>query len=64
MKDGFKIIADWVVGEYSKIYSYEQFEQAFWHLWTLNAYHITMSFDVNMVLLLDWAIAYHLERGE
>lgn len=43
-----------------KDYSYQQYEQAFWHLWTLNCYHVTLSFDVNMVVLLDWGIQYHL----
>lgn len=44
-------------------YSHRQFEQAFWHLWTLNVYHVTMSFDVNMTILLDWALSYHLAGG-
>lgn len=46
-----------------KPYSYQEMEQAFWHLWNLNVYHIAMSFDVNMTLLLDWALGFHMERG-
>jgi NADH:ubiquinone oxidoreductase subunit 3 (subunit A) len=60
----YQIIAKWILAEQDNPYSYRQFEQAFWHLWTLNCYHITLSFDVNMVLLLDWAISYHLELGD
>lgn len=48
---------------YIKPYEYVELEQAFWHLWTLNCYHVTLSFDANMTLLLDWALSYHLERG-
>lgn len=44
-------------------YSYQEMEQAFWHLWTLNCYHVTLSFDQNMTLLLDWALGFHMERG-
>lgn len=58
----YQIVCEWVKTE-PESYSYVQFEQAFWHLWTLNTYHVTMSFDVNMTLLLDWAISYHLEKG-
>lgn len=50
--------------EYERPYSYEEMEQAFWHLWTLNCYHITLSFDENMVLLLDWALSYHMEMSD
>lgn len=48
------------LGSPSEVDSYIQFEEAFWHLWTLNCYHVTMSFDVNTVLLLDWALVYHM----
>lgn len=60
-RENFKLVADFIDQQNFRPYSYHQFEQAFWHLWTLNVYHVTMSFDVNMVLLLDWAIQLHLE---
>lgn len=59
--DDYQIICEWVRAD-PPPYSYEQFEQAFWHLWTLNTYHVTMSFDVNMTLLLDWGIQFHLDQ--
>lgn len=56
----WKLIFDYMEDFKFKPYSHTQFEEAFWHLWTLNCYHVTMSFDVNMVLLLDWALVYHM----
>ena len=44
-------------------YSYQEMEQALWHPWNLNNYHVTLSFDQNMTLLLDWALGFHMERG-
>lgn len=56
-----QMVFEWLQKETFKPYTSKQLEQAFWHLWTLNCYHITGSFDVNMTLLLDWAIQFHLE---
>lgn len=50
------------VVEHLPPYSYQEMEQAFWHLWNLNVYHIAMSFDVNMTLLLDWALVFHMDQ--
>lgn len=57
----YKIYAERLVDPFTP-HTYQEFEQAFWHLFTLNCYHVTMSFDVNMVLLLDWGISFHMGR--
>lgn len=56
----WQLLVNYMENENFQPYSYQQFEQAFWHLWTLNCYHVTLSFDVNMTLLLDWGICYHM----
>jgi len=54
------LLHQWIV--YQPDYSYQQYEQAFWHLFNLNNYHVTLSFDVNMCILLTWALNFHLDR--
>jgi hypothetical protein len=62
MKDkDHELVFEWIqANRPAPATSHQQFEQAFWHLWTLNNYHVTMSFDINMILLLDWALVFHM----
>lgn len=52
-------IIELIYGKESQ-FTLKELEAAWWHLWTLNTYHITMSFDANMVILLDWALVFHM----